>query len=69
MVAVQLPMPLVTLFIAGILCISFVGVMAVALMLEGHSASEHGGVAGSVVVAGMVFGVFYGVGWLALPYL
>lgn len=60
-------MPLVALYTGGILCISFVGVMAVAFMLQEHSVPEHGSVAGSVVAAGMMFGVFYGVGRLALP--
>lgn len=69
MVSVQLPMPLVALLVGGLVCASFVGVMALILVLREQNAPGGGSVAGSAMVAAIVVGVFYGVGWAALRFL
>jgi hypothetical protein len=68
---VHLPQHLVTLFVGGALCVAFVLVAATLV-----SAMEKGrGGPGTVPLweaffgTCMIFGVFYGVGWLALRYL
>lgn len=69
MISVQLPVPLVTLLVGGLLCASFIGVMALVLVLQEQSTPGRGSIAGSAMVAAMVFGVFYGGGWAALRFL
>lgn len=69
MVAIQLPMPLVALFVGGLLCASYVGVAALVLAFQEHASPGSGSIASSALVAAIVFGIFYGVGWAALRYL